>query len=81
MAINSVSSHSCMQWFSWLVPVFHGVQMARWIHHVTMWLLVGFFVHHLYSALLTARVEKNGTLDSIFSGFKFLPKDMPDDDE
>jgi len=81
MAIYSVSSHSYMQWFSLLVPLFHGVQGARWIHHVTMWLLVGFFVHHLYSALLTARVEKNGTLDSIFSGFKFLPKDMPHDDE
>jgi hypothetical protein len=35
----------------------------------------------VYSALLTSRVEKNGTIDSMFSGFKFLPKDQPPDDD
>jgi Ni/Fe-hydrogenase 1 B-type cytochrome subunit len=80
-ALYSVSAHSYMRFWQFLLPLFHGVQWTRWIHHVTMWLLIGFFVHHFYSALLTARVEKNGTLDSMFSGYKFLPKDMPDDDD
>ena len=35
--------------------------MARWIHHVVMWLLLGFTVHHVYSAVLVAIIEKNGT--------------------
>jgi Ni/Fe-hydrogenase 1 B-type cytochrome subunit len=81
LALYSISSHSYMQFWQFLLPLFHGAQWARWIHHVTMWLLIGFVVHHVYSALLTSRVEKNGTLDSIFSGYKFLPKDMPGDDD
>ena len=60
--------------FAVLIPLFGSVQGARWIHHVVMWLLIGFTVHHVYSALLTSRVEQNGTLDSIFSGFKYLPR-------
>lgn len=80
-AIYSVDATSYMHVWRFLLPIFHGVQGARWIHHVVMWLLLGFVVHHIFSALLVSRVEKNGTLDSIFSGYKFLPKDrIPDDD-
>jgi Ni/Fe-hydrogenase 1 B-type cytochrome subunit len=81
LALYSISSHSYMRNFEFLLPLFNGAQGARWLHHVTMWLLIGFVVHHVYSAILTSRVEKNGAIDSIFSGYKFLPKDMPDDDE
>lgn len=81
LALYSVDSFSHMRWFQWLLPLFHGAQGARLIHHVTMWLLIGFVVQHVYSAMLTARVEKNGTMDSMFSGYKFLPKDLPDDDD
>jgi Ni/Fe-hydrogenase 1 B-type cytochrome subunit len=69
----SASVDSYMRAFGALAPMFGGAQTARWIHHATMWLLLGFTVHHVYSALLTARVEKNGTIDSIFSGYKYLP--------
>lgn len=65
---------SYMSWFSWLLPLFGGPQSARWIHHVVMWLLLGFAVHHVYSASLMAKVEKNGTMDSIFGGFKLIPR-------
>ena len=81
LALYSVSAHGYMHAWQFLLPLFHGVQWTRWIHHVTMWLLIGFFVHHMFSALLTSRVEKNGVLDSIFSGYKFLPKGMKGDDE
>jgi len=81
-ALYSVNAHtSYMGMWQFLLPIFHGAQGARWIHHVTMWLLIGFAVHHVFSALLMARVEKNGTLDSIFSGYKFLPKDHQVDDD
>lgn len=81
-ALYSVSAHaSYMKMWDFLLPIFGGPQGARWIHHVTMWLLVGFVVHHIFSALLVARVEKNGTLDSIFSGWKFLPKNRNDRDD
>jgi Ni/Fe-hydrogenase 1 B-type cytochrome subunit len=58
--------------FAWVVPLVGGAQAARWVHHVVMWLLLGFMVHHIASALLMSRVEKNGVLDSIFSGYKHV---------
>lgn len=63
---------SWMTMFEPLLALFGGAQTARWIHHMVMWLLLGFFVHHFYSALLVSIVEKNGTLDSIFSGYKWV---------
>lgn len=80
-ALYSVSSYSYMEIWQFLLPWFGGVQWTRWIHHVGMWLLLVFVVSHMYTALLTSRVEKNGAIDSMFSGYKFLPKDMPEDDE
>jgi Ni/Fe-hydrogenase 1 B-type cytochrome subunit len=59
-----------------------GLQIARWLHHVVMWLLLGFMVHHIASGILMARVEKNATMDSIFSGYKFVrPADVEADRE
>jgi Ni/Fe-hydrogenase 1 B-type cytochrome subunit len=57
--------------WAWL---FGGLQMTRWIHHIVMWLLLGFTLHHIYSAVLVAIIERNGTLDSIFSGYKWVPR-------
>jgi Ni/Fe-hydrogenase 1 B-type cytochrome subunit len=59
--------------FGFLGPFVGGLQTARWVHHVTMWLLLGFLVHHIYSAVLMSQVEANGTMESIFSGYKFVP--------
>jgi Ni/Fe-hydrogenase 1 B-type cytochrome subunit len=80
-ALYSVSSYSFMSAWSFLLPLFQGVQGARWLHHVTMWLLLMFVVAHMFFAMLTSRSEKNGTFDSIFSGYKYLPKGLPPDDE
>ena len=80
-ALYSVSAYtSYMKMWSVFLPLFGGPQGTRWVHHVTTWLLIIFAVQHVYSALLTSRVEKNGTMDSMFSGYKFLPKDRESDD-
>ena len=70
----SAAAGSPIHWFGVLAPLFGGLQTARWIHHVVMWLLLGFAVHHVYSAMLVAMVEKNGTIDSIISGYKWVPR-------
>lgn len=62
--------------FTFLVPLLGGLQSMRWIHHVVMWLLLGFAVHHVYSAYLMSQVEGTGTMESIFSGYKFLHCDV-----
>jgi len=62
----------------WLLPLFGGAQTARWIHHVAMWFLLGFFAHHIWSVILMARIEGFGFIDSLISGYKFLPGDWRD---
>ena len=64
---------SPLRWFASLAPLLGGFQIARWIHHVVMWLLLGFAVHHVYSGVLMSIIEANGTMESIFSGYKFVP--------
>ncbi len=67
---------SPLHWFGFFANVFGGPQYTRWLHHGSMWLILGFFVHHLYSALLFSWQEKMGTMESIFSGYKFVrPED------
>jgi Ni/Fe-hydrogenase 1 B-type cytochrome subunit len=58
----------------WLLAIF-GNQGLRLTHHLIMWLLVGFVIHHVYSAWLMDAKEKNGTLSSIFGGYKFVESD------
>ena len=33
------------------IPIFGGLQMARWIHHIAMWFILGFVGHHIWSAM------------------------------
>jgi len=61
---------SPMHGMRFLVRLFGGLQSARYLHHIVMWLLLGFVVHHIFSALLTSAIERNGEIDSIFSGYK-----------
>jgi Ni/Fe-hydrogenase 1 B-type cytochrome subunit len=60
--------------FSLFRPLYGSLQTARYIHHGVMYLLLGFAVHHVYSAILMSQVEANATMESIFSGFKFVKK-------
>jgi Ni/Fe-hydrogenase 1 B-type cytochrome subunit len=79
LGLYAMSAHvdSPLAWFAFFTPLFGGAQTARWIHHVVMWLLIGFVVHHVQSAILVSRTRRNGIIDSIFSGYKFLPRPRP----
>jgi Ni/Fe-hydrogenase 1 B-type cytochrome subunit len=65
---------SPFQVFDFLVPVFNGLQVARLIHHICMWVVLIFAVIHIYSAVLWSLIEDSGEMDSIFTGYKFWPK-------
>jgi Ni/Fe-hydrogenase 1 B-type cytochrome subunit len=75
LGLYAVSAHldSPLRGLDFLLALFGGAQTARWVHHVVMWLLLGFAVHHVYSSILMDHVEKSGTVASIVSGYKFLP--------
>lgn len=57
--------------FDWIF-LFAPVNYVRLTHHMVMWLLLGFTVHHIYSAVLMDCEERSGVLSSIVTGFKFL---------
>jgi len=56
---------------SW-VFLFVDSQHLRLTHHMVMWLLIAFALHHVYSAFLVDAEEANGLMSSIFSGWKFI---------
>ena len=69
---SSAAWDSPLRGFAGLATLLGGLQVTRWIHHVVMWLLLGFFAHHLASSILVSSVEGNGLMGSIFSGTKFV---------
>ena len=71
----SADVDSPLRWFASMAPLVGGLQITRWIHHGVMWLLLGFAVHHVYSSVLWSTVEKNATVESIFTGYKFVPRE------
>ncbi len=75
MYAASADHDSPVKLFEGLLPMFGGLQTARFIHHAIMWLIWAFFVQHVYSAILMSQVEPTATMESIFSGYKFVPRD------
>ncbi|GBD84723.1 putative Ni/Fe-hydrogenase 1 B-type cytochrome subunit [bacterium BMS3Abin02] len=59
---------------SWVFGLF-AIQTVRLIHHLIMWLTIGFVIHHVYSAVLVDIEEKSGLVSSILTGYKRLPID------
>lgn len=78
LALYGMSSHvgSPLRMFAALLPALGGAQTARYLHHIVMWLLWGFAAHHVWSAILVAVEERNGLVDSIFSGTKFIDAEL-----
>jgi Ni/Fe-hydrogenase 1 B-type cytochrome subunit len=59
--------------FSWLPRVID-IQHIRLIHFCIMFAFFAFVIHHVYSAVLVSWEERNGLIESIFTGYKFVPK-------
>jgi len=59
-----------LNFFVGWVPQVVNIQTLRSIHYFLMFAFWAFLVHHLYSAVLTAMHERDGLMDSIFTGNK-----------
>jgi Ni/Fe-hydrogenase 1 B-type cytochrome subunit len=76
--VTGFALYSIVQGGGWAGTLFGWVflivspQTTHLVHHMIMWLLLGFFVHHVYSAVLMDIEERNGILTSIFTGYKFI---------
>lgn len=57
------------QWFGWVFTLFTN-QGMRLTHHMGMWLLIAFAIHHVYSAWLMDVKERGGIMSGMFGGYK-----------
>jgi Ni/Fe-hydrogenase 1 B-type cytochrome subunit len=57
----------------WLLLLFSN-QGVRLTHHLLMWLLIAFAIHHVYSAWLMDVKERGGVMSGIFGGYKSVPE-------
>ena len=60
--------------FAWLRELL-GPQTIRLVHHLSMWAILAIALFHVYSTVLVDHLERNGLVSSMFSGFKFVPRD------
>jgi Ni/Fe-hydrogenase 1 B-type cytochrome subunit len=65
--------------FSW-IPGVVDIQHLRLLHFCLMFTFFAFVIHHVYSAVLVSWEERNGLIESIFTGYKFVPRDELDED-
>jgi Ni/Fe-hydrogenase 1 B-type cytochrome subunit len=63
--------YSTMRYFEVMLG---GLANVRELHHLLMWGIIFFVVAHIYMAVFNAVHGKEGTLDSIFSGYKWYKK-------
>jgi Ni/Fe-hydrogenase 1 B-type cytochrome subunit len=68
-----LGSRTLSFFFGW-VPYVLDIQWLREIHFLVMFGFWMFFIHHLYTAILVSIEEENGVMESIFSGYKFVPE-------
>jgi Ni/Fe-hydrogenase 1 B-type cytochrome subunit len=72
-----VGIHGIQPWatlFGGVPDILFGVQGVRIIHHLLMWAILAFMIHHVYSALLVDHIERTGLMSSIFTGYKFVTR-------
>ena len=65
--------------FSW-IPRVVDIQYLRLMHFCIMFAFFAFVIHHVYSAVLISWEERNGLIESIFTGYKFIPRDELEED-
>jgi Ni/Fe-hydrogenase 1 B-type cytochrome subunit len=58
--------------FGWLGPLFGGMQVLRFVHHVTSWAFLIFIPIHVYLATRADVLERAGSISSIITGGRFV---------
>jgi len=72
-------SHILTLWVGW-IPRIVDIQYIRATHYLVMFFFMAFLIHHVYSAVLVSKDQRNGLMESIFTGWKFLPRRLVEED-
>jgi Ni/Fe-hydrogenase 1 B-type cytochrome subunit len=70
-----VGSHTLSLLVGW-IPRIIDIQYVRLSHYLIMFLFMAFVIHHVYSALVVSLKLRNGLMESIFTGRKFISRDV-----
>lgn len=60
--------------FNWVNALFGGQPIVRFVHHVLTWVFLIFIPIHVYLAIRADAIERTGSISSIISGGRFVPK-------
>ena len=58
----------------WLVATF-GAQELRLVHHLLTYIFLMFLIHHVYSVFLCSMSERDGLVEAMFDGYKFIEEE------
>jgi Ni/Fe-hydrogenase b-type cytochrome subunit len=67
--LGSPALHQVVGW----VTLYVDMAYVRLVHYFLTFVFYAFIIFHVYASVLVSIEEKNGLLDSIFSGWKFIP--------
>ncbi len=68
-------SHFLTMMVGW-IPRIVDIQYIRTFHYFVMFLFMAFVIHHVYSAVLVSMEQKNGLMEAIFTGWKFVSRNL-----
>jgi len=77
---SSVRGSAVLTALIWWLPALIDIQNIRLIHFSIMFAFFIFVIHHVYSAVLVSWEERNGLIESMFTGYKFVPSDELEED-
>jgi Ni/Fe-hydrogenase 1 B-type cytochrome subunit len=63
------------------IPRLVNIQELRLIHFFLMYVFIAFGIFHVHLCMLISREEKRGLMDSIFIGYKVIPKEEIEEEE
>lgn len=58
--------------FGWIIPLFGGENRVRMLHHLIAWSYGFFLLGHLYMCFRQDLLDKDGTVTSIVTGYKYV---------
>jgi len=65
----------------WVAPLFGGLPVVRFVHHVASWAFVIFIPIHVYLSIRADVLEHGGMISSIITGGRFVPAGQRHEDE
>lgn len=79
MYVEPQQGQMLAEMLQWVPRLFGGSDGVRMAHHLSMWVIIIFVILHVYLAFREDYLVKNGTMSSIFTGWKTDKKKYVED--